>query len=92
MDRWDILPGESLFKSEILVFTCDQVGLYNENERMLMYDNGSIILTNQRIIWKSVNGEPILSLSLGLVESFSLNVRCVVSRRVLSHILFSIFI
>jgi hypothetical protein len=74
MDRWDLVPGAGLFKSEILLFSCDQVGLYNENERMLIYDNGTITLTNQRIIWKSINGEPILSLSLGLIDNFSLNV------------------
>ena len=75
MDRFDKLEGDLLFKGEILIITCESVGLYHENERMKMYDDGKLTLTNHRIIWKSSNGEPTLSLSLNLIEDFNLNAR-----------------
>jgi hypothetical protein len=78
MDRWDfIAPGncqdrrEYFLTDEIELYSIPRAGLYENDHPVTAFgDNGSLSLTNHRIIWRSAVVSATLSLSLIHTTSF----------------------
>ena len=80
IDTFDFVSRTSInyFKNENTIISIDDVGIYEGNNRLKQFDQGTAILTTFRILWIPIeissSASKALSISLSLIDNFSLYV------------------